>query len=201
MLTNTDVCNNNPMLVVDAAGNVNLAWENGTFEFTRSTDQGQTFTTPSPGPPVHQFVVGPNGAIEAVYDELLNSTTDQVFFTQSLDHGATWSTAVNLSLPNPVQNFAGARASYVGVDTSGKITVAWQDDTNGKFSGDNDIYIRTSTDGVTFTSPINVSNTTDQIEINPIVIETLTGKRYMTWYDMNGQQSNPVLSVFFYAVQ
>jgi hypothetical protein len=70
-----------------------------------------------------------------------------------------------------------------------------------KFSGDNHIYIRTSADGVTFSGPEDVSNTTDQIEVSPIILETPTGKRYMTWYDMNGQQSNPVLSVFFYAVQ
>ena len=206
MLTNTDVCNINPMLVVDTGGNLNLAWEDGSLEFTRSTDQGQTFSAPKPGPSVgirftQQFVVGPNGEIDLVFDGMLNSTTDQVYFTQSLDHGATWSTPVNLSLPSPVQNFAGARSPYVGVDTSGKITVAWQDDTNGKFSGDNDIYIRTSTDGVTFSSPMDVSNTTDQIEVNPIIVETPKGLRYMTWYDMNGKQSNPVLSVFFYAVQ
>jgi hypothetical protein len=87
------------------------------------------------------------------------------------------------------------------VSATGKIRVAWEDDCNGSFSGDNDTYIRTSTDGVTFGTPMDVSNTTDQIEVNPIVIETTTGMRYMTWYDANGQQSNPVLSVFFYAVQ
>ena len=89
----------------------------------------------------------------------------------------------------------------MGVDTSGKITVAWEDDSNGKFSGDNDIYIRTSTDAVTFSGSMDVSNTTDKIEVHPIIVETPTGKRYMTCYDMNGQQSNPVLSVLFYAVQ
>jgi len=119
----------------------------------------------------------------------------------AFDHGATWSTPSNLSLPNPVQSFAGARDPGVGVDTSGKITVAWEDDSNGKFSGDNDIYIRTSTDAVTFSGSMDVSNTTDKIEVHPIIVETPTGKRYMTCYDMNGQQSNPVLSVLFYAVQ
>jgi hypothetical protein len=34
-----------------------------------------------------------------------------------------------------------------------------------------------------------------------MVIETPTGLRYITWYDTTGQQTNPVLSVFFYAVQ
>jgi hypothetical protein len=205
-LTNTDACNNNPMLVIDAAWNLNIAWVNGTFEFVRSTDQGQTFTTASFGPPVQitglnqEFVVGPNGDIDVVFVAPANGT-NQVFFTQSLDHGVTWSAPYNFSLPNPIQNFVGAKAPYVGVSATGKITVAWEDDSNGSFSGDNDTYIRTSTDGVTFGTPMDVSNTTDQIEVNPIVIETTTGMRYMTWYDANGQQSNPVLSVFFYAVQ
>jgi hypothetical protein len=149
--------------------------------------------------------VGPNGAIDLVFDAVpgfpANPAPSQVFFTQSHDHGATWSTPVNISLPNPVQNFAGAKVPVVGVDLSGKITIAWEDDTNGKFAGDNDIYLRTSIDGLTFSNPVDVSNTTDQIEINPIILETHNGKRYMTWYDMNGNQSNPALSVFFYGVQ
>jgi hypothetical protein len=180
--------------------------------FTRSTDQGQTFATPvslpaSPGETENAlpFVVRPDGEIDFVFTAVPSSSANpapsQVFFTRSLDHGATWSTPLNLSLPNPVQSFAGARDPHVGVDTSGKVTVAWEDDSNGKFSGDNDIYIRTSTDGVTFSGPMDVSNTTDQIEVNPIILETPTGRRYMTWYDMNGQQSNPVLSVSFYAAQ
>jgi hypothetical protein len=214
LMENTDACSDNPTLVVDAPGNVNLTWETGDVQtyFTRSTDQGQTFATPAPLPAspgetenALPFVVRPDGEIDFVFAAVPSSSANpapsQVFFTRSLDHGATWSTPVNLSLPNPVQSFAGARDPHVGVDTSGKITVAWEDDSNGKFSGDNDIYIRTSTDGVTFSSPMDVSNTTDQIEVSPIIVETPTGKRYMTWYDMNGQQSNPVLSVFFYAVQ
>jgi hypothetical protein len=214
LVMNTEIFNDNPTLVVDAAGNVNIAWVNADSKayFTRSTDQGQTFATPvslpaSPGETENAlpFVVRADGEIDFVFTAVPSSSANpapsQVFFTRSLDHGATWSTPVNLSLPNPVQSFAGAQDPHVGVDTSGKITVAWEDDSNGKFSGDNDIYIRTSTDGVTFSGPMDVSNTTDQIEVSPIILETPTGKRYMTWYDMNGQQSNPVLSVFFYPVQ
>jgi hypothetical protein len=213
LVTNTDVCNDKPTLVVDAAGNVNLAWVTGDtqIDFTRSTDQGQTFATPvaiiAPTEPQDglQFAVRPNGETDFVFNAVpgfpTNPAPSQVFFTRSLDHGATWSTPSNLSLPNPVQSFAGARDPGVGVDTSGKITVAWEDDSNGKFSGDNDIYIRTSTDAVTFSGSMDVSNTTDKIEVHPIIVETPSGKRYMTWYDMNGQQSNPVLSVLFYAVQ
>jgi hypothetical protein len=197
----------------DAAGNVNLAWVTGDtqIDFTRSTDQGQTFATPvaiiAPTEPQDglQFALRPNGETDFVFNAVpgfpTNPAPSQVFFTRSLDHGATWSTPSNLSLPNPVQSFAGARDPGVGVDTSGKITVAWEDDSNGKFSGDNDIYIRTSTDAVTFSGSMDVSNTTDKIEVHPIIVETPTGKRYMTCYDMNGQQSNPVLSVLFYAVQ
>jgi hypothetical protein len=171
MLSNTDVCNINPTLVVDAAGNLNLAWEDGIFGFTRSTDQGQPFSTPSAGPSAEitrftqQFVVGPNSEIDVVFDELLANGFDQVFFTQSLDHVVTWSTPLNLSLPNPPQNFTGTQDPSVAVDSTGKITAIWVDDANGKVAGDNDIYIRISRDGVTFSSAMDVSNTTDQIEI------------------------------------
>jgi hypothetical protein len=213
LVTNTDVCNDDPTLVVDAAGNVNLAWLSGNTKvfFMRSTDQGQTFAAPVSVTASFilqdglQFAVDPNGAIDLVFDGIPNfpasPVPSQVYFTRSLDHGATWSAAANLSLPNPVQTFTGAKVPSVGVDPGGKLTVAWEDDTNGGFAGDNDIYIRTSTDGATFSGPVDVSHTTDQIEISPIILETPNGTRYLSWYDMTGQQSNPVLSVFFYAVQ
>src|SRR5580700_496361 len=36
--------------------------------------------------------------------------------------------------------------------------------------------------------PIDVSNTSDQIEVNPIILDTPSGKRHVTWYDANGQR-------------
>ena len=207
-LSNDAGCDVNPTPLVDAAGDVNIAWGSSgtTLYFTRSTDQGQSFakltTVTQSGISLNapKFVVASGGEIDLVYNSLAIGANYEVFFTQSADHGATFSTPINLTLPS-VQNFTGGGDPSVGVDTTGKITVAWEDDGKGTFSGDNDIYISTSTDGKTFSSASDISNTTDQIEVFPVVIETPKGLRYITWYDTAGQQSNPVLSLFFYAVQ
>jgi hypothetical protein len=207
-LSNDAGCDVDPTPLVDASGNVNIAWVSSgkTLYFTRSTDQGQTFaklaTVTQNGISLNapNFVVAPSGEIDLVYQSLAIGANYEVFFTQSPDDGATFSTPISLTLP-PVPNFTGGGDPSVGVDITGKITVAWEDDGKGTFSGDNDIYVSTSTDGKTFSSPTDISNTTDQIEVFPMVIETPTGLRYITWYDTTGQQTNPVLSVFFYAVQ
>jgi hypothetical protein len=205
-LSNDGGCNVNPTPLVDADGNLDIAWQgsgNSIF-FTRSTDRGQTFANPTAvvqnaiEVSSQQFVVGPSGDIDLVFDA---ATVDfDVFFTRSIDNGATFSTPINLALP-PVQGFTGGGDPAVGVDRNGKITVAWEDDSNGTFSGDYDIYARASTDGGTFSEAVDLSNTTDQSEVFPQVIETAKGLRYLTWYDTTGQASNPVASVFFDAVQ
>jgi hypothetical protein len=202
-LSNKDFCNLNPVLALDSSGNLNIAWEDGGLEFARSTDQGQTFSSPVAGPSVgtrgtQQLIAGPNGEIDLVFDAAL--TAHQVDFIQSPDYGQSWSTPINVSLPNPPQNFNGAEDPFLAVDSTGKITIAWADDAAGAAAGNSDIYIRTSTDGVNFSGPVNVSNTADQDEVNPVIIQTTGGMEYMTSYDASGQ-SNPVLSVFFYVVQ
>jgi hypothetical protein len=202
-------CAVNPTLVVNGSGNVNLAWEaNGNAVlFTRSTDQGQTFakvTQAATGINVNgqRFAVGPNSEIALVYDAAaLGGAAYQVFFTQSLDAGASFTTPQNLSLPNPVQNFTGAGDPSVAVESNGRITVAFEDDSKGSFSGNFDIYERTSADGQTFSDATNLSNTTDQSEIVPEIIIGPKSVRYFTWYDVgNTQNSNPALSVFFDAL-
>jgi hypothetical protein len=198
-------CNASPFPLVDAAGNLNVAWltSGNALSFTRSTDQGQTFSPVSQ--PVQngievnsqRFAVGPNGEIDMVYGAAAIGDNFDVFFTRSTDHGATFSTPVKLNLPT-VQNFTGGGDASVAVDVSGKISVAWEDDSNGMFSGDADIYLRSSTDGVTFSAATNLSNTTDQSEVSPIVIIGPKLIRYLTWYDNeNLLNKTQTISVFF----
>jgi hypothetical protein len=192
-----DLCNDNPEIVVDTTGNVNITWDAGTIYFSRLTDQGQTFSAPSiistfGGDDTQKFVVSANGEIDLVFAG--------VYFTQSVDHGVTWSPAINLALRNLPPNFLGAQKPQVGVDSNGKITVAWEDDTNGTFPGDNDIYISTSTDGKTFSTPTNISNAFGAVTFAPSLLITSQDLRYVYWYEAS--QSNPAdMSVIFYSVQ
>jgi hypothetical protein len=207
-LDDDTACAVNPTPVVDAAGNFNLAWQANAVFFTRSTDQGQTFAKvaqAATGINVNDqhFTVGPNLEIALVYNSaVVGGSVYQVFFTQSVDHGASFSPPQNLSLPNPVQNFTGAGGGDVAVDSNGRITVAFEDDSGGSFSGNFDVYERTSADGQTFSDATNLSNTIDQSELLSQILMAAKGVRYFVWYDVsNAQNSNPVVSVFFDAVQ
>jgi hypothetical protein len=207
-LDDDTACAVNPTPLVDSAGNFNIAWVANAVFFTRSTDQGQTFATvtqAATGINVNdqRFTVGPNLEIALVYDSaVIGGAVYQVFFTQSVDHGASFTPPQNLSLPNPVQNFTGAGGGEVAVDSNGRIIVAFEDDSKGSFSGNFDIYERTSADGQTFSDVTNLSNTTDQSEVLSQILIAAKAVRYFVWYDVsNVQNSNPVASVFFDAVQ
>jgi hypothetical protein len=191
-----DLCNDNPEIVVDTAGNVNITWDASTIYFSRSQDQGQTFSPPSivskfGGDDTQKFVAGPNGEIDLVFAG--------VNFTRSLDHGVTWSTPLNLALPNLPAGSVGAQNPQIVVDANGKITIAWEDDTNGGSAGDFDIYVSTSTDGRTFSPAKNISNATGAFTSAPTVLISPLGQQYIYWYETSN--TNAVTIVFFYSVQ
>ena len=128
LLTNNDICNRDEALVVDPAGNIDAFWGGNGTNFVRSTDQGQTFTTPTVVPisgEPGQLAVGPNGALDSLNED------QPLAFTQSLDNGVTWSTPVSLGLPSTPANFMGPQDAQIAVDPNGKITVVWRDDSNG----------------------------------------------------------------------
>jgi hypothetical protein len=197
LLTNNDDCNRNGALVVDSVGNINATWATGNTNFVRSTDQGQTFITPTHvpiGDQAGQLAVSPNGALNSVIDG------QPLTFTQSMDNGLTWSAPVSLGLPAPPADFMGPQDAQIAVDPDGKITVVWRDDSNGTFAGDFDVYISTSTDGKNFTPATNISNTTGTFASAPTVLISPQGLRYIYWYETSN--TNPAdVNVFFYSVQ
>ena len=120
LLTNNDICNRDGALVIDSAGNIDAFWGGNGTNFARSTDQGQTFTTPIVVPisgETGQLAVGPNGALDSLAED------QPLAFTQSLDNGVTWSTPVSLGLPSTPANFMGPQDAQIAVDPNGKITV------------------------------------------------------------------------------
>ncbi len=142
----------------------------GGIVFSKSVDHGVTFSpvtlasTPSTGPPIDgRVVVGPGGAIDMIWDNL----TDHIWFSRSLDGGATW-------LANPVAvvgNFVPPPATLKGgfrdflipafeIDDSsgpyrGRLYVVWADNRNG----DPDILLAWSADGGnTWSAPVRVND-------------------------------------------
>ena len=197
LLTNNDVCNRDGALVVDAAGNIDATWGANGTNFVRSTDQGQTFTTPAVVPisgDPGQLAAGPNGALDSVNDG------QPLTFTQSLDNGVTWSAPVSLSLSTTPASFNGPQDPQIAVDSNGKITVVWRDDSNGAAAGDYDVYISTSTDGKNFTPAANISKAVGAFTSAPTVLISPQGLRYIYWYETSNSNAADV-NVFFYAGQ
>jgi hypothetical protein len=191
----------NPKL--DGMGKLNVAFigDGSSVGFTQSADRGQTFTAPiivvSNQIELNtvDFGTGPNGELDFVFDAAAIGDNFDVFFTQSLD-GQTFSAPLRLNLPT-VQNFTGGGDPSIGTDAQGKITVAWADDGNGKFSGDNDIYLSTATDANNFSAPANLTNTSDQIETFPLLTESSKAV-LLTWFDAaNSTEPDAGQGIFF----
>ena len=167
---------------VDDAGNITISWiqwggsagpEN--IFMRRSTDGGQTFSAPinvtqNTSTAVffinNDLTVGRNGSINVVVD-----TGSQVFFLRSTDGGATISSPVNVTSRSPVtvQGFNPA----IAVDTAGAISITF-DGFNS--SGQRDIFFTRSTNGTTFSTPVNLSgilstSTTIQADSPTIAID------------------------------
>jgi centrosomal CEP192-like protein len=150
-----------PQAVVNSNGNIDVAWSNTVFPsngspsyhvmFSRSTDQGQTFSTPvvvlSRGEffPVDQFtfIVEASGAIDFGID-VAPGAGGFLQFLRSRDNGATFSPPVQLT-----SSAVGRPA--ISSDSCGGINVAW-DDVGGN------IWLTRSTDGSTFSDPVNLTN-------------------------------------------
>jgi hypothetical protein len=197
LLTNNDICNRDGALVVDPAGNIDAFWSGNGTNFVRSTDQGQTFTTPTTVPisgEPSELALGPSGALDSLAEDL------PLGFTQSLDNGVTWSVPVSLGLSATPASFMGPQDAQIVVDPNGKITVVWRDDSNGAAAGDFDVYISTSTDGKNFTPATNISNTTGAFASAPSILISPQGLRYIYWYETSSANAADV-NVFFYAGQ
>jgi hypothetical protein len=155
-------------IAVDAGGNIDVIFADSTpgasnpgnfnIFFSRSTDQGLTFSSPknlssSLTNSLHaHLAVDATGGIYAVWEEnvAIDAGNKDIFFTRSSDSGATFSAPTNLS-----NNFGNSSNASLVVDAAGGINLSWEDDTPGLTN----IFFTDSQDaGVTFSTPQNLSN-------------------------------------------
>src|SRR6267142_2082377 len=152
---------NSPRLAPDLLGNINVVWANdspGNFEIfiSRSTDGGVNFSGPKNISKSSTFSSNPfiavdaGGNINVVWADInpADLNTD-IFFAQSSDGGATFSTAQNVSRSSGFSS-----NPWLTVDAGANINVSWEDNT----PGNRDIFFARSTDsGATFPTPVNLS--------------------------------------------
>jgi hypothetical protein len=172
-----------PQMAVDSAGNINVVWTDNTpgnddIFFSRSSDGGTTFSTPlnlshNGGNSFNtQIAVDSAGNINVVWeDDTLGNL--EIFFARSTNGGVTFSAPLDIS-----NNTGMSEIPEIAVDRAGHIDIAWQDNTLGNL----DVLFARSNDGITFSTPQNLSNNSGaSIFVQPAVDSS--GNIYLVWED------------------
>jgi hypothetical protein len=183
---NPTECGEFPSLFADAGGGVNLVWTtwpafgddvgplsnpNVVF-FSRSTDQGATFSAPVAltgidqygGVDTPQVAVASDGTINVVFS-VLTPSDSIVLFARSVDGGLTFSTPITVGT-------GGANNPTLAIDSCGGVEIAW--------AGTADVFYSRSVDGISFSAPVNLSNAhTSQFE--PRIATDSHGSAFVLW--------------------
>ena len=179
-----------PQVAIDSAGNIYAVWEddtntNSNILFSRSTDGGSTFSTPkslsnTPGFSFSpRIVVDGSGGINVVWEDK-ESTTLDIFFSRSIDGGATFSAPRNLTNGSP-----GSGSPMVAADAASNIYVVWEND-----SGVLGVFLSRSGDGgATFTAPMTLSTNTGG-SVSPQIALDVSGNVNVVWEDDSGASSD-----------
>src|SRR5882762_3275508 len=172
-----------PRVAVDSQGSINIVWldqspgYNAVF-FSRSTDGGATFSTPqnlsnSPaGSSSPHIAMDSGGNINVVWVDNTPSNY-QIFFSGSIDRGATFSTPMNIS-----NDPRGADYPYMTVDSDDNINVAWV--VSPRVVPSIIFFSRSSDGGVTFSAPIALST---KFSFGPQVAVDSAGNINIVWVD------------------
>lgn len=137
-LSNSPGLSRTPQIAVDLGGNINVLWADNAppnsstdIFFSRSGNGGATFSAPQNISNSAGFSANPSlavdsgGNINLVWEDSTPGNRD-IFFSQSLDAGATFSAPQNLS------NNAGlSSVPLIVADKNGDLNVVWQDATPG----------------------------------------------------------------------
>src|SRR6266850_308680 len=137
-VSNSLGCSFNPVMAVDASGNINIVWEDtpdcrfvtSNVLFSRSSDGGDKFSPPLSiskdlGSSFNaQLALDANGNINVAWED--HAGNRDTFFTRSTDSGTSFPTIVNLSDDSGL-----SIAAQMAADKDGNLNVVWQDDTSG----------------------------------------------------------------------
>lgn len=120
----------NPCIALDSRGSINIAYySGGGVTFTRSQDQGISWSTPrlisgfSPEIIEPAMAIDPGDGINIVWSQRDDNSNFPVYFSRSVDYGATWSPPVNAFAG--WQNSSWTYNPAIAVDGSQGIYVTW----------------------------------------------------------------------------
>ena len=178
-------------VLVDSANNIYVLFSTccmgHTLMFSRSVNQGSTFSTPvlliESGEfndlQNAQMIVEDGGAIDVVVEaNFRDAGTQTISFIRSVDGGDTFSTTVlnpNLDGQNP----------SMAIDSCGGINVTW-DNAYYAFT-EGDIFLTRSIHGGAFSAPINLTNSpAKQFPINSQLAADKLGNLFAIWSTKSG---------------
>ncbi len=173
-----------PAIIVDSAGNINVAWYDytpGNYDifFRHSTDNGSSWSAAvnisnnSVYSSYPAITVDSAGNINVAWYDYTPGNYD-IFFRRSTDSGSSWSAAVNIS-----NNSGDSYNPAITVDSAGNINAAWQD----KTAGNQEIFFSRSTDsGSSWSAAVNISNNSGYSYTPAITVDS-AGNINIVWYD------------------
>lgn len=214
--------NKGPMLAVDPsdADNVYVGWRQGVFRgaeeklksnIAASSDGGTTFGEPlditdERGGDYPQIAVGLDGTVHAVYWTRVWPPTEPgeegpvrpIMYVRSTDGAATFSAPREI---DPGNRSASRPAALAADPAAGNLYLVWHgndevDNTGPGFSGDLDIFVRSSTDGgETWSDRVVVNDDDgDANQYEPGIAIAPNGRVDVAWYDFRNDPGERVTS-------
>ena len=173
----------NPRIRVDES-NVYVVWNEMTGNasdifFASSTDNGKSFGTPinvsnNPLESLDAGIAVNKNKIFLVWNQN-TADSDDIFFSKSADNGNEFSEPINLSNSKDVSQII--RDTQIAL-SGNNIFVVWYDGTED----DSDVFFTRSVDGgITFSKPVNLSQTNAKSELPQIVADN--ENVYVVWQD------------------
>lgn len=168
-----------PAIARDKSGKIFVVWQNDIprsreIYLSHSTDNGATWNqavniSNSQGVSSKpDIAVDNSGGINVVWHESAANNVE-VYFSRSIDNGASWTRPVNIS-----NNSGYSTYPAVAANKSSNISVVWND-------SNREIYFSHSTDnGINWTRPINISNSPRISEDADIAVDSF-GNINVTW--------------------
>jgi hypothetical protein len=180
-----------PQIAVDGSGNISVVWEDnaaGGWEifYSRSVDDGVTFTTPKvisnyAGAAVDpELVVDRRGNISVVWQtQSANNWNWNLWFTRSADWGNTFSDPKALCDNTEVCNWP-----KIAVEPSGSVDLVWAQALCA--SCEYDVFFSRSTDGGTyFSTSQNLSGSAESLITAPELVVDGAGNLNVVWSKAN----------------
>ncbi|MFC1725794.1 FlgD immunoglobulin-like domain containing protein [candidate division KSB1 bacterium] len=181
-----------PTVKVDNSGNVYAAWAlwGSAIEFCKSTDNGQTFSTPitAISGSVNFPIVGVTNSRIYILSVFLTDLGGEnyladYYLTSSTDGGVSFGSPLKVNDATPLSSKVEDVADMC-VDASGNIYMVWND--GRRTGGGGDVYFAKSIDnGLTFSANVMINTLSDpnvdELQFGPSVAVSSMGDIYVVW--------------------